>query len=131
MTKIYIASKANHRPTWRAFRQGGHNIISRWIDTDDKFTADPGELDFQALWDTCVEDVLACDVLVCYIERDEVLKGALLEIGIALGSGKRVILVGPRAEYLKNGTWINHRAIEHWADFRIGEVLQQLYVKES
>ncbi len=122
--KIYIASKANHRPTWRLLRDEGVPIISRWIDVDDKYSVDPAELDFQALWDTCVEDVLACDVLVCYVEPGEVLKGAILELGIAIGAGKKILLVGDREDYLKNGTWFNYRGCDHRVGWEIEEVLR-------
>jgi nucleoside 2-deoxyribosyltransferase len=129
--KIYIASKAFHRPQWRQLRDEGVPIISRWIDVDDKFTADPAELDFEALWDTCVEDVLACDVLVCYVGPGEVLKGALVELGIAIGAGKQILLVGDREEYLKNGTWINYRKCDHRVGWEIDEVLRDFRVEES
>lgn len=129
--KIYIASKASHRPAWRALRDEGVPIISRWIDVDDKYSVDPAELDFQALWDTCVEDVLACDVLVCYVAPGEVLKGALIELGIAIGAGKQVLLVGDRDEFLKNGTWINYRKLDHRVGWDIEEVLRDFHVEES
>lgn len=125
--RIYIASKACHRPLWREFREAGHNIISRWIDVPDKYSEDPEGLDFTQLWQWCVEDVISCDALVCHVEPGEVLKGAILEVGVALAHNKRVILLGPRREYLNNGTWINHPGIEHWEHFRIGEVLHRLH----
>lgn len=135
MTKIYIASKASHRPHWRELRGHGHNIISRWIDVDDKYIGttfgDPVSLDYRALWDTCVQDVIACDVLICYVEPDEVLKGALIEVGVALGLGKRVICVGHKSDYLKNGTWINHRSIELVAGWGFGDILESLRVQET
>lgn len=111
--KIYIASKAIHRPRWRSLRSAGVPIISRWIDVEDKYSADPTGLDFANLWDMCVEDVRECDVLVCYVEQGEVLKGALVELGGALLLGKRIIASGPRTAYADNGTWLHHSGIEY------------------
>ncbi len=124
--KIYIASKASHRPRWRELRDRfGVPIISRWIDVEDKFNDDPTGLDYEELWDWCVEDCKICDVLVVFAEFGEVLKGALVEVGVALSQKKRVIAVGPRSVFEQNGTWLNHYGIEH-TDKSITRVLDEL-----
>lgn len=129
--KIYIASKSIHRPYWRAFRDLGHNIISRWIDVEDKYTIDPTGLDFKELWEWCIKDVQECDVLVCYVEPGEVLKGALIEVGVALGLGKRVVCVGSIQDYLNNGTWLNHPRVEHCPGFQFSGLMEELRGEES
>lgn len=145
--KIYIASKAYHRPYWRRARdRAGVPIISRWIDVEDKFIGtifgDPECLDYTKLWVECVDDVKACDVLVVYVDRDrkhegdvsEVLKGALLEVGVALGLGKRVIAVGSPDHFLSNGTWLNHPNIDHrWCHINtvFDELKAEARVEES
>lgn len=108
--KIYIASKALHRPQWRDYRKLGVPIISRWIDTPDEHLDRelPAGFDFAQLWTQCVEDVVAADVTVVYVEHGEVLKGAILEVGVALGLGKKVVACGPMSTFLANGTWIHH-----------------------
>lgn len=111
--KIYIASKANHRAKWRSLRSAGVPIISRWIDVDDKFSDDPTGLDYEKLWEMCVEDVRECSLLVCYVEFGEVLKGALVELGGALLLGKPIIACGPRSAYAANGTWLHHPGIQY------------------
>lgn len=108
---IYVASKANHRPMWREFRERGIVINSRWIDIDDKYSVDPCGLDYSSLWSMCIEDVLRCDVVIVYALSGEVLKGALVEVGAALALNKRVILTGQKESYTDNGTWINHPGI--------------------
>lgn len=113
--KIYIASKARHRPRWREFRDGmGYQIISRWIDTGDKYIGTTAgdamsDLDYRQLWRECVQDVRDCDVLVLYVEEGEHLKGALIELGIALGLKKEIIVTGPLGD---NGTWHYHDKVE-------------------
>jgi hypothetical protein len=68
--KIYIASKAKHRPHWRRLRDDlGFNIISQWIDTDDEFLNDDEGLNYATLWEGCVQDAKDCDVLILYVER--------------------------------------------------------------
>jgi hypothetical protein len=108
--KIYIASKAKHRPRWREFRDiNGYDIISKWIDIPDKFSQDSSGMDYKRLWLNCVQDVRDCDVLVMYAEPGEVMKGALIELGIALGLGKEIIVAGDLGD---NGTWWNHPNVQ-------------------
>jgi hypothetical protein len=87
---IYIASKTIHAPKWRGLHAQGCPIISTWIYEDG-----PGECkDLCNLWRRCIREVQAADVLIAYREPNEVLKGALVEIGAQLASGGAVILVG-------------------------------------
>jgi nucleoside 2-deoxyribosyltransferase len=114
--KIYIASKAHHRARWRQLREEGAPINSRWIDVDDKYSADPSDLDYADLWSKCVTDVTVCDALVVYVEPGEILKGALVEMGIAIGMNIPVFLVGRAEDFLANGTWMNYRRLAHPVD---------------
>jgi len=126
--KIYIASKADHRPRWRELKENrGFNIISRWIYTDDRFSVDPTDLDYTKLWKECIEDVQACDTLVLYVEPGERLKGALVELGAALGSNKEVIVTGDVGD---NGTWWHNKKIQV-SDKNVEQVLTYLYGQES
>lgn len=87
---IYIASKTSHAERWRALRYDGVPIISTWIDE-----AGLGQSkSLQDLWERCVSEVLRASCIIAYREADEVLKGGLVEIGVALGAGKPVFLVG-------------------------------------
>lgn len=128
--KIYIASKAIHRPMWRYLRdRWDFHIISTWIDTPDEFigVTDEVNLDYTKLWLSCVNDVRNCDVLVMYVEEGERMKGALIELGIALGLGKEVIVTGPVGD---NGTWHHHPKVEV-SDKSISELLSWLYGLEA
>ena len=128
MAKIYIASKAKHRPRWRALRDSGVNINSRWIDTPDLYigtTAGDGvsDLDYEKLWIQCIEDVINCDMLILYVEPGEVLKGALVEVGAALAAGRMVIACADLDGIEGIGTWWNHPLVEVIPSRSIGEVM--------
>ena len=89
---IYIASKTVHAPRWRALRGQGLRIVSSWIDAPPVV---PDEK-MPALWTRCVREASTADVTLVYREHHrEVLKGALVEMGAALGAGKPVLWVGP------------------------------------
>ena len=65
-------------------------IISTWID-EAVYKQSPSLSD---LWIRCIREASMASALVLYIETGEVLKGALVEVGVALASGKRVYIVG-------------------------------------
>jgi hypothetical protein len=110
---IYVASRASipERPgMWRVLRDAHHwPINSTWIDE-----AGPGETaDFGELWQRILAEITAsCGVLLYAEPGDFPLKGALIEVGIALGLGKRVAVVLPRvtldADSRPVGSWIWH-----------------------
>lgn len=113
-SKIYIASKAKHRPRWRAAREAGAPLHSRWIDTPDG--VETIDLNYRGLWQTCIEDVRACTALVCYAEAGEVLKGALIEVGAALALRKHVFVCGSREAMAENGSWHLYRDVRWFFD---------------
>ena len=104
---FYVASKTWHAPTWRKLRADGHNIIASWI--DERWFEPDGKtarsLDFetyQELWRACAEEPTQADFTILYAEPGDVMKGALVECGAALGAGKTVFQVGSCAS-LKAG----------------------------
>ncbi len=95
---------------WRRFRQLGCQITSTWIDqADQQETAD-----FSELWDRIRQEIANSDRLVLYAEAgDFPLKGALIEVGMALGMGGRPVVVCLPGivldmDYRPIGSWINH-----------------------
>jgi hypothetical protein len=93
--RIYIASKAKYASRWRELRASGVPIISSWIDWDEPKTTDG----WRQLWELCVSEAAAADVLILYEEPGDVLKGALVETGICIGAGNRVYFAGERGRH--------------------------------
>lgn len=94
--KIYVASKIKHRDKWLKMRDSGYNIISRWID----YYGDNN----QQFVDICIDDLNNCDALLLFIDNeDEILKGAFVEFGVALGLNKKIFVV------CKNPNSIKHK----------------------
>jgi hypothetical protein len=118
---IYVASRASvpERPQmWRNLRDhAGYDIVSTWIDE-----AGPGETESMAdLWWRVASEIASCDRLVLYVEPDDFpLKGALVEIGIAIGCGKPVYVVAPGvkldASYRPIGSWLCHPGVTQVSD---------------
>jgi len=102
---VYLASKTKHAEHWRAWRSRGLPVISTWIDE-----AGPGEsADLSDLWQRCISEASNCELLICYREPDDVLKGAFIELGAALASGREVWALG-----LEEYTVANHPGIRHF-----------------
>jgi hypothetical protein len=114
--RIYAASRASipERPQmWRNLRDhGGYKIISSWIDE-----AGEGETaSFADLWTRVDREIDYCTRLVLYVEPgDFPLKGALIEVGMALGRGKPVYVVAPgvvvEPNYRPLGSWLAHPSV--------------------
>lgn len=90
MTSIYIASRFYHAPTWQEWRAQGVPLISSWIDTV------PDEsIDGRARqWERNVSEISTAAGIVLYCQPGEVLKGVLVEVGIALTANKPIACVG-------------------------------------
>jgi nucleoside 2-deoxyribosyltransferase len=125
---VYIASKLPHAERWRTLRQEwrqfGIDINSRWIDAahlelenKDPINAEQ-PVDYRVWWTLDVEDVLAASALIVYAEKTDVLRGALVETGVAIAAGKFVVAVGEDDDS-NFGTWHHHpfvykvRTLEH------------------
>lgn len=103
---IYVASKTRHADMWRRYRDDGAPIISTWIDE-----AGEGESAcLTDLWRRCIEEASRASALVLYCAEGDVLKGAWVELGAALASGKPVFAVG-----IEQFTVANHSGITHCA----------------
>lgn len=117
---IYMASRASvpARPQhWEALREGGLNVISTWHRPEN---LQPG-IDMRTLWDHIEQEVSACDVLILYVDPNDLpLKGAYVEAGMALAWKKRVIVVykgrlgqSQDGDILRQhlGSWLTHRNV--------------------
>lgn len=112
---IYVSSRVHHAPMWRSLRETWP-IYARWIDAADE--ADPnaelGENWATDLWIKNVEDAREAGAVVFYVEEgDFPLRGAYVEVGVALGLGIPVFVVlegiglAPRSDR-PVGSWIRH-----------------------
>jgi hypothetical protein len=113
---IYVASRASipeRGRMWRQLRSGGWPIISSWIDEDGEGATDS----FADLWQRIEFEVAASCGLILYVEPSDLpLKGALVEVGMALAAGKRVFAVLPGIELEQRsmrpvGSWLAHPGV--------------------
>lgn len=82
--KLYLACKVNHGLKLKEILtklDPNITITSRWLDYADKNLAD---LNTEELCRFCIEDVKNSDAVLFYIERDDELVGALIEVGMAI-----------------------------------------------
>jgi hypothetical protein len=120
---IYVASRASvekYPREWRRLRDHeGWPINSSWIDE-----AGPGETaDIGELWQRIEREVRAARGLVLWAEAEDFpLKGAFVEVGMALGMGKRVgVYTGvafENTQYKPFGSWMNHPLVKRCFSLR-------------
>lgn len=84
---------------------------ARWVKRAEKESELKGD-DFRDLWLECKEDIVSADVVLVYAEDGDVLKGALVEVGIAIANGIPVIIVTSEANRSAYGTWIYLDGVE-------------------
>lgn len=113
--RVYIASKLKHAPVWKEFRNTYKleiDFTSRWFDientADQKATVDRDH--YREVWDIDYRDVRTADFCILYADQGEHLRGALVEAGMMLASGGKVIVIGEHEDY---GTWQSHRGVYH------------------
>ena len=100
---------------WRALREAGYPICSSWIDE-----AGPGETsDLSELWTRIQAEVTGSIGLVFYAEPSDLpLKGAYVEVGMALSAGLPVVVVlwgFSSDEEGRVGSWIRHPGVSRAA----------------
>jgi hypothetical protein len=81
----YVSSKLRHRDKWLS---SDIATVSSWILGDEL----PPE-ECSAMWDRYRDEVRRCDAIVLYVEPDDQLKGAILELGMAFMSDRPMIVV--------------------------------------
>jgi hypothetical protein len=106
--KIYLATRYSRNAEMRAIRDDltalGHEVTSRWIDQHggdlpesivaEKLNSEPENCFKYAQID--VDDLTAADTVVSFTCDGGGKGGRHVEYGLALGLGKRLILVGSR-----------------------------------
>lgn len=126
---VYTASKPSHAMLWRQLRADWPevNFCARWPwqhINDDGTPRWPDDKAFGSIfWEHDFQDVQRANVVLCYAEPQDVLRGALVEAGMALGMGKLVITVGESESY---GTWQYHSRVLRVKDLSSARTLLRL-----
>lgn len=113
---VYVASRASvlaRGEMWRRLRADGAPIISTWIDEDgENDTADLDEL-----WVRINREVTSAAALILYVETDDFpLKGAFVEVGMAIAAGVPIFVVAPGVfisgrNQRPFGSWCRHPSV--------------------
>ena len=116
---FYCASKIWHAPKFQHLRDTvGLPVRSRWIDLGQD--SDIVQNRKGDLWQQCYEDVRDSDFVLLYSEdMVEEQRGALVEVGMAYGMGKRVYAVGKCNSICPNGisdVAFTHHHLWTWLD---------------
>lgn len=114
-THVYVASRVHHAAVWQGLR-ARYPILTTWIDE-----AGEGETDdLGELWNRIRAEIEASRALVLYLRPgDFPLKGALIEVGMALAMGKPVhvamrgVEVEPRS-MRPIGSWLHHPLVTRY-----------------
>lgn len=114
-THVYVASRVHHAKVWQGIRER-YPILTTWIDE-----AGEGETDdLGELWGRIRAEIEASRALVLYLRPgDFPLKGALIEVGMALAMGKPVhvamrgVEVEPRS-MRPIGSWLHHPLVTRY-----------------
>jgi|SRR6266498_2431050 len=113
--KIYTASKTTHAEKWRTLRHE-HDVTASWIDE----AGEGQSSNYSELAARCITDIESADILLLYCEPGELLKGALIEAGIALAFGKPVRCVGECASlsrvFNKHPLWTQFATVKEALD---------------
>lgn len=121
MVKVYTASKLSEAGRWRDLVETWSEVefVARW---PFKHVGTVPNLPTYAkvFWAHDLEDIQKADVVLVYAEPGHKLKGALVEAGMAIALGKRVIVVGDHEDY---STWQYHSLVYCVADLAEARML--------
>lgn len=95
MSKVYVAAKFidndQVKEVYKELRACGHTVSFDWTG----HTKEDATAEVKSRWaDECMVGVRDCDTLIAVFVNERHQRGAMIEIGAALGQGKPVIIVG-------------------------------------
>jgi hypothetical protein len=106
---VYVASRTKHAPMWRAMKASGRPILSTWIRAGDA-------PDMPDLWARVAREIPRAERLVLFISPlDSPLRGAFVEVGMALAAGVPVFVAAGDAPEILLGSWIHHPLVTRCA----------------
>lgn len=117
---IYASSKLKHRDHWLA---SGFTMTSTWIHSEE---LPPDEC--SAMWDRYRDEVGQAEGFVLYAETDDMLKGCMLELGVAFSCRLPVIIIwsGSLPDLAKKiGTIVYHESVQIVASMAEAESLMK------
>lgn len=120
---VYVASKTYLAEFWLELRATWTEVFicSSWIDMI--IAAKPEtKRNAESFWIGDIEQVLASDALLVFANEDDILQGALIEVGAALSHNIPVLAVGD-----VRGTWQFHPGVRRCASLEEAyEILRKL-----
>jgi hypothetical protein len=121
LIRVYTASKLTDAPLWRSLEKDWPHVIfhARWLRHIDVGTPDTPKL-AASYWLEDEQDVVSADALIVYSESNTPLRGALVEIGMAIAFGVSVIVVGDNPAF---GTWQYHPGVHRVPDLKAASEL--------
>lgn len=129
MIRVYPSSKVKHAPMWRELQKTVPHVFfnARWIKRAEIEKKEEMDVrDYRDLWSECLEDIRNSDALLLYAEDGDQLKGALVEVGMALAFGVKVILVTAVEDWYVYGTWMHYNVTKCET---IEQAMDYLYLK--
>lgn len=118
---LYVASTINHHGMWKDIRRkwkaNNIDIVSTWIDKIDPVHGDRHvtPLRFAGEWIENYREVTAAKAVLCFADPRDNLRGALIEIGIAMGQHKPIIICGTQ-DHPSWGSWQYHPLVSYAAE---------------
>lgn len=110
--KVYIAGKTRHAAFFAEVIQKmlplGVTCTSRWIDHILNGQSETPE-NARRFWVEDEEDVRAADYTIVWATEGDTLRGALIEAGMAIAFGKKVIIIDRFGD--NGGTWQYHPSV--------------------
>lgn len=107
--KVYVASQTHHAEQWLEIGQEwrlqtGHQIISSWPQM--VYDGVPeSTYNSKVFWQKNVSEIQDANVVLVFADTGDVLRGALVEVGVALATEIPIVCVGDHTSY---GTWRHH-----------------------
>jgi nucleoside 2-deoxyribosyltransferase len=107
--KLYVAAHCRWAGSHVAavLSERGHQITARWLSQPFGATTDYTPETCRDIAQQDMDDVCAADGLVLVAGPDRYSGGKFVEVGIALGTGKRVVVIGRRENML-----MHHPSVE-------------------
>jgi hypothetical protein len=90
VSHIYVSSRIKFAQMWLDLKVQYPLIHATWLLTTPPLSPN----DWKRLWDACLVEAKTAGALVLYAPDEEVLKGALVEVGAALSHNVPVFYVG-------------------------------------